>query len=117
MDNRTRTIQTRSSPPIPGTEHLEDIVAFWGGTFKGEGAPDGLAVSGSFVGKRKDMAECLEFAADGSVKADIELQPLSSINAIFERLEKGEVPSRVVLDLTGDAQVKAAPPKKEAVPA
>jgi propanol-preferring alcohol dehydrogenase len=34
------------------------------------------------------------------VKADIELQPLSSINKIFERLEHGDVPSRVVLDFT-----------------
>ena len=53
------------------------------------------------MGTRKDMAECLEFAADGEVKADIELQPLSAINQIFERLEKGDVPSRVVLDFTG----------------
>ena len=57
-----------------------------------------ITVRGSFVGTRKDMAECLQFAADGKVRADIELQPLSAINTVFERLEKGEVPSRVVLD-------------------
>ena len=57
-----------------------------------------VTVRGSFVGTRRDMAECLAFAADGKVRADIELQPLSAINTIFERLEKGEVPSRVVLD-------------------
>ena len=34
------------------------------------------------------------------VKADIELQPLSAINKVFERLAKGEVPSRVVLDFS-----------------
>jgi hypothetical protein len=44
------------------------------------------------------MAEALAFAVDGKVKADIELQPLSSINRIFDRLEHGDVPSRVVLD-------------------
>jgi hypothetical protein len=44
------------------------------------------------------MAEALAFAADGKVKADIDLQPLSSINEIFDRLEHGEVASRVVLD-------------------
>ena len=59
---------------------------------------DCITVRGSFVGTRKDMAECLDFAADGKVKADIELQPLSSINAVFERLAHGDVPSRVVLD-------------------
>jgi len=44
------------------------------------------------------MAEALQFAVEGKVKADIELQPLASINKVFERLEKGDVPSRVVLD-------------------
>ena len=57
-----------------------------------------VTIRGSFVGTRKDMAEALAFAADGKVKADIELQPLSAINNIFERLEKGDVPSRVVLE-------------------
>jgi len=44
------------------------------------------------------MAEALAFAVQGKVKADIELQPLSSINQIFDRLEHGDVASRVVLD-------------------
>ncbi len=57
-----------------------------------------ITVRGSFVGTRQDMAETLAFAADGKVKADIELQPLSAINRIFNRLEHGDVPSRVVLD-------------------
>ncbi len=57
-----------------------------------------ITIRGSFVGTRKDMAECLAFAVDGKVKADIELQPLASINTVFERLEHGDVPSRVVLD-------------------
>jgi propanol-preferring alcohol dehydrogenase len=48
------------------------------------------------------MAECLDFAANGKVKADIELQPLSSINDVFERLAHGDVPSRVVLDFATD---------------
>jgi alcohol dehydrogenase, propanol-preferring len=57
-----------------------------------------ITVRGSFVGTRQDMAEALSFAVGGKVKADIELQHLSSINQIFERLERGDVPSRVVLD-------------------
>eukprot|EP00037_Helgoeca_nana_P035476 m.425396 g.425396 ORF g.425396 m.425396 type:complete len:344 (-) comp52151_c0_seq1:329-1360(-) len=59
-----------------------------------------ITIKGSFVGNRKDMAEALAFAAQGKVKADIELQPLSAINNIFERLENGKVPSRVVIDFT-----------------
>ncbi len=57
-----------------------------------------INIKGSFVGTRYDMAEALAFAAEGKVKADIELQPLSSINKIFERLEHGDVASRVVLE-------------------
>jgi D-arabinose 1-dehydrogenase-like Zn-dependent alcohol dehydrogenase len=54
-----------------------------------------------FVGTRDDMAECLAFAAAGKVKADIELQPLSSINDVFDRLARGDVASRVVFDFEG----------------
>jgi len=59
-----------------------------------------ITIRGSFVGNREDMAESLAFAADGKVKADIELQPLSAINAIFDRLEHGKVAGRVVLDFS-----------------
>src|SRR3984957_11451198 len=60
-----------------------------------------ITVRGSFVGNREDMAEALAFAAQGKVKADIELQPLGAINDVFTRFQHGEVPSRVVLDFQG----------------
>jgi len=60
-----------------------------------------ITIRGSFVGNREDMAETLAFAADGKVRADIELQPLSAINDIFDRLEHGKVAGRVVLDFVG----------------
>jgi len=56
-----------------------------------------ITIRGSFVGTRHDMAEALGFAAEGKVKADIELQPLSAINQVFERLQRGDVASRVVI--------------------
>jgi propanol-preferring alcohol dehydrogenase len=59
-----------------------------------------ITIRGSFVGTRQDMAEALAFAVGGKVKADIELQPLSAINQIFDRLEHGDVASRVVLEFT-----------------
>ena len=58
-----------------------------------------VAIRGSFVGTRQDMAQALASAAEGKVKADIELQPLSSISRVFDRLEHGDVPSRVVLEI------------------
>jgi propanol-preferring alcohol dehydrogenase len=69
-----------------------------------------VTIRGSFVGTRADMAEALAFAAEGKVKADIELRALSSINEIFDRLQRGDVPSRVVLEFD------AAPGEKRAVP-
>ena len=57
-----------------------------------------ITVRGSLVGTRQDMAEALAFAAEGKVKADIELQPLSAVNSVLDRLERGEVAARVVLD-------------------
>ena len=59
-----------------------------------------ITIRGSFVGTRQDMAEALAFAAEGKVKADFELQPLSAINEIFDRLAHGDVPSRVVLEFS-----------------
>lgn len=57
-----------------------------------------ITVRGSFVGTRRDMAEALAFAVDGKVAADVELQPLASINRVFDRLRHGDVEARVVLD-------------------
>jgi len=59
-----------------------------------------ITIRGSFVGTREDMAEALAFAAEGKVKADIELQPLSAINDVMVRLESGKVASRVVIDFS-----------------
>jgi propanol-preferring alcohol dehydrogenase len=59
-----------------------------------------VTIRGSFVGNREDMAETLAIADEGKVRADIELEPLASINSIFERLEHGKVAGRVVLDFT-----------------
>lgn len=76
-----------------------------------------ITIRGSFVGTRKDMAECLQFAADGKVKADIELERLNSINSILDRLEKGEVASRVVLDFGDAVKNTVEVPAKQTAPA
>jgi len=57
-----------------------------------------ITIRGSFVGTRRDMAEALAFACERKVNADIELQPLSTINRVLARLATGDVASRVVLE-------------------
>lgn len=59
-----------------------------------------ISIRGSFVGTRTDMRETLAFGARGKVRADYELQPLSAINDVLDRLEHGKVASRVVLDFS-----------------
>ena len=58
-----------------------------------------LTIRGSIVGTRQDLAESLEFASYGKVKATIETQPLEAINDVFARLKSGDVQGRVVLQI------------------
>jgi propanol-preferring alcohol dehydrogenase len=44
-----------------------------------------ITIRGSFVRMRRDMAEALVFARQGKVKADFEVQPLSSINHLSNK--------------------------------
>jgi len=80
---------------------------------------NGQTVRGSIVGTRKDLEEALQFAAEGKVKATIEEQPLASINDIFDRLKKGKVNGRIVLDIAAESGAKkstgAQPYKSHAV--
>ena len=67
-----------------------------------------ITVRGSIVGTRKDLAEALEFASAGKVRAHVHTAPLESINEIFAALQAGAVDGRMVLDL-------ALPPVPESV--
>jgi propanol-preferring alcohol dehydrogenase len=88
MTRKTGTCVLVGLPPGEFPVPLFDVVA------------NCITIRGSFVGTRADMAEALAFAASGKVKVDFELQPLSAINDVFDRLEHGKVPSRVVLDFS-----------------
>ncbi|WOE30716.1 MULTISPECIES: alcohol dehydrogenase AdhP [unclassified Acinetobacter] len=61
---------------------------------------EGITVRGSIVGTRLDLKEALDIAAKGKVKAHINVEPLENINDIFERMEKGKIDGRVVVDLS-----------------
>ncbi|WP_088891734.1 alcohol dehydrogenase AdhP [Leptolyngbya ohadii] len=61
-----------------------------------------LTIRGSIVGTRQDLHEALCFAAEGKIKPTIELQPLEAINTVFDRLKKGQVEGRVVLNLEAE---------------
>ncbi len=58
-----------------------------------------ITVRGSIVGTRQDLAESLQFAAEGKVKAHYSLATLPDINDVFARLKAGKVDGRIVLDM------------------
>lgn len=60
---------------------------------------NGITVRGSIVGTRLDLQESLDFAAAGKVKATISTARLEDINTVFERMRKGQIEGRVVMDM------------------
>jgi propanol-preferring alcohol dehydrogenase len=58
-----------------------------------------LTIRGSIVGTRLDLAESLQFAAQGSVKTTFAWEPLDRINEVFDRMRAGEIDGRIVLEI------------------
>jgi len=58
-----------------------------------------ITLRGSIVGTRKDLAEAVEFAADGKLRAHIHKAKLEDINRVFTDLKAGQVDGRIVLDI------------------
>jgi propanol-preferring alcohol dehydrogenase len=58
-----------------------------------------ITLRGSIVGTRKDLAEAVQFAAEGKVQMHIHKARLEDINTIFAGLKAGNVDGRIVLDL------------------
>lgn len=60
---------------------------------------NGITVRGSIVGTRLDLQEALTFAGEGKVRATVSTDRLENINQVFDRMRRGEIEGRVVLDL------------------
>ncbi|WP_313915262.1 alcohol dehydrogenase AdhP [Tahibacter sp.] len=58
-----------------------------------------ITLRGSIVGTRNDLAEAIDLAAEGKVRAHYHRAALEDINRIFAELRQGRVDGRVVLDL------------------
>jgi propanol-preferring alcohol dehydrogenase len=55
----------------------------------------------SSVGTREDLRAVLDMAARGELRCITELQPLDAVNAVFERMRRGQINGRVVLRCCG----------------
>jgi propanol-preferring alcohol dehydrogenase len=59
---------------------------------------EAITLRGSIVGGRLDLEEALAFAGEGKVKATVSRERLENINDVLERMRKGQIEGRVVLD-------------------
>jgi len=87
MVRRKGTISLNALPPGDFPTPIFDVVL------------KRITIRGSIVGTRKDLAEAIEFASEGKVKAHIHKAKLEDINTIFSDLGAGKVDGRMVMTL------------------
>jgi alcohol dehydrogenase (NADP+) len=61
---------------------------------------------GSLIGGIRETQEMLDFCAEHGVASDIELIPIEQINEAYERMIKGDVRYRFVIDCASFAAGK-----------
>lgn len=57
------------------------------------------SLAGSLIGGLQETQEMLEFCSEHNIVSDIELIPIQSINSAYDRLLKGQVRYRFVIDM------------------
>ena len=59
----------------------------------------GLKIQGNLVGSLKETLEAVELVRNGKVKPHVQVRPFSDLPQVYEMLEKGDIPGRIVLQL------------------
>jgi uncharacterized zinc-type alcohol dehydrogenase-like protein len=57
-------------------------------------------LAGSMIGGIRETQEMLDFCADHGITADVEVIPMQTINQAYDRLAKGDVKYRFVVDMS-----------------
>ena len=57
------------------------------------------SITGSMIGGMKETQEMLDYCAQHNIVADVEVIPMQEINAAYERMVRGDVRYRFVIDL------------------
>jgi len=60
----------------------------------------GISVIGSLVGTRNDLSDCFALHAQGRTRVITETRRLEDVNACFDEVLAGQVPARLVFDLS-----------------
>ena len=56
-------------------------------------------LAGSLIGGIKETQEMLDYCAERNIVSDVELIPVKKINEAYERMLKGDVRYRFVIDI------------------
>ena len=59
-----------------------------------------LTIKGSYVGNRLDTKEAIDFFARGLISEPYKVAKLSDLPEIYEKMGKGQITGRYVLDMT-----------------
>lgn len=59
----------------------------------------GLRIFGNLVGSMRETLESVELVRSGKVKPHVEVRKFRELPEIYEMLEKGDIPGRIVLEL------------------
>nr|MBA2710492.1 alcohol dehydrogenase [Tatlockia sp.] len=59
----------------------------------------GKSVSGSYIGNRQRMREMLSFAGLHGIEAQVEVVPLSEVNAAIEKVRSNQARYRMVVEI------------------
>ena len=66
------------------------------------------SLAGSLIGGLPETQECLDFCAEHGISCDIEMLEIGKVNEAYERLKRGDVRYRFVIDLDTLKQAPAA---------
>jgi uncharacterized zinc-type alcohol dehydrogenase-like protein len=57
------------------------------------------SIAGSVIGGIRETQEMLDFCATHNIESDIEVIPIQQVNGAYERVLKGDVGFRFVIDM------------------
>jgi alcohol dehydrogenase, propanol-preferring len=75
----------------PGDVHLDAPVASI--------VIKGIRIQGNLVGSLSETLDAMEFVRNGMVKPHVQVRPFRDLPQVYEMLEKGDIPGRVVLQM------------------
>lgn len=62
----------------------------------------GLRITGNLVGSMEETLEAVELVRSGKVKPHVKLREFKDLPEVYEMLEKGDIPGRIVLRIGGE---------------